>query len=166
MPDSTEVPTIKQLVNSALDGGKTLRKLETASGGRVKYQTFQKYATGEQPKAFPESETIKGFADALEVTETAVVLAIAKSLGITIEAESGFAMQLPRGIDQLDDEMQRAILAVARAAVRRLGVDQPQDGRNSIAPEHWRLPPDTPSSGQPPGVGRDEDGNQRHNLGG
>lgn len=117
-PDqSFDVPTIKDLIRSALDAGKSVRDLADDSGQRVKFQTFQELSI-HPPKQFPkDAKTITGMALALKVSETAVVLAYAKSLGITVTTGSNFSMRLPADVDRLSPEMQDALVAIARAAL-------------------------------------------------
>lgn len=118
MADTAPVPTIRDLIRSALDEGKSVRDLAADSGDRVKFQTFQELAN-HPPKQFPKDpKTIAGMAGALRVSETTVVLAYAKGLGIGISTDSGFALRLPVGIDTVDPRMQDALIAVARAAVK------------------------------------------------
>lgn len=160
------VPSIKELIQDALGAGKTVRELEADSGHRVKYQTFQELSR-RAPKQFPKDlKTVAGMAQALRVTETAVVLAYAKGLGIEVTGESAFAMRLPPGVDQLTREMQDALVKLVRAAMhmsagRGRGVpsrDEMQDGRG--VPVGW-LPPE-----EGPGVGGRPGDDRRHQLGG
>lgn len=132
------VPSIKELIQDALAAGKTVRELETDSGDRVKYQTFQELSR-HAPKQFPRDlKTIAGMADALRVTETAVVLAYATGLGVDVGVESAFAMRLPPGVDHLTREMQDAIVKLVRAAMHTSASrgradgwrNQTQDGRD------------------------------------
>jgi hypothetical protein len=112
------MPTIKDLIRAELDRGKSVRDLEADSDGAVKFQTFQELSS-RPPKQFPKSvETIRGMARALRLDETTVVLAYAKGLGIDIHAGSVFALRLPPDVDQLDPQMQNALIAVARAAAQ------------------------------------------------
>lgn len=57
--DRSTVPTIRELIRTALDAGKSVRDLEADSGFRVKHQTFQELSN-RAPKQFPKSpETIE-----------------------------------------------------------------------------------------------------------
>lgn len=116
--DSTHVPSIRELIQAALDAGKTVRQLEADSGYRVRFQTFQNLSK-HAPKEFPKHpETIAGMVAALNVSESTVVLAYATGLGIPVDAGSTFALRLPPGVDALDPSMQDAIIRVARAALQ------------------------------------------------
>lgn len=116
--DSTDVPSIKDLIRAALDTGKTVRQLEADSGDRVRFQTFQELSK-HPPKQFPKfAETIAGMATALNVSESTVVLAYATGLGVPVSAGPTFALRLPPGVDDLDPSMQDAIIQVARAALQ------------------------------------------------
>lgn len=115
---SFDVPTIKDLIRSALDSGKSVRELAEDSGQRVKFQTFQELSN-HAPKQFPKDpKTITGMALALKVSETAIVLAFASSLGITVTTGSNLAMRLPADVDKLSPEMQDAIVNLTRAALK------------------------------------------------
>jgi hypothetical protein len=119
--DCAYVPSIKELIRAALDAGKTVRQLETDSGDRVRFQTFQELSN-HPPKQFPkQAETIAGMAAALNVSESTVVLAYAAGLGIPVSAGPTFALRLPPGVDQLEPAMQDAIIQVARAALHSGG---------------------------------------------
>lgn len=114
----SDVPTIRELIQRAVDDGKTFRALEAASGDRVKFQTFQNLVHN-APLQFPkDNKTIEGMAAALGVPEATVVLGYAKGLGLDITTDSLFADLLPRGTDELDVEFQNALVSVVRAAIR------------------------------------------------
>jgi hypothetical protein len=129
-PDqSFDVPTIRELIRKALDGGKSVRDLAEDSGYRVKFQTFQDLSN-HAPKQFPKDpKTITGMALALKVSETSIVLAYAKSLGITVATGSNLSMRLPADVDKLSPDMQDAIVSVARAALER-APEKPVGSRN------------------------------------
>lgn len=60
----SRVPTIRELIQDAIDSGKSVRDLSAASGDRVKHQTFQELSK-RAPKQFPkESKTISGMSAA------------------------------------------------------------------------------------------------------
>lgn len=159
-PDqSFDVPTIKELIRSALDGGKSVRELAEESGQRVKFQTFQELSN-HAPKQFPKDpKTITGMALALKVSETAIVLAFAKSLGITVTTGSNLSMRLPADVDKLSPEMQDAIVSVARAAL---------DARSVVVPDKPKETALRRSLGarKNPGVNGGEDDQKRNQLGG
>jgi hypothetical protein len=118
LDQSFDVPTIKELIRSALDSGKSVRDLAEDSGQRVKFQTFQELSNY-APKQFPKDpKTIVGMALALKVSETAIVLAFASSLGISVATGSNLAMRLPADVDKLSPEMQDAIINLTRAALK------------------------------------------------
>ncbi|MFC9768409.1 hypothetical protein [Rhodococcus jostii] len=114
--DDELVPTISQLIAAQMDAtGRSFRDLWRASGERVKHQTFQELRSG-TPKSWPKSvETIRGMAEALDVSETAIVLAFARSLGIEVSAEPMLAQQLPAASSQLSPAERNAIVALIRA---------------------------------------------------
>lgn len=153
LDQSFDVPTIKELIRSALDSGKSVRELAEESGQLVKFQTFQQLSNS-PPKEFPKKpETITGMALALKVSETAIVLAYAKSLGITVTTGSNLSLRMPADVDKLSPEMQDAIIAVARAALKsgRPGVN----GAELYPP---RLPGWQGVPPEPPGMRDDKHG--------
>lgn len=112
------VPSISDLIQEALDAGRSTRQLATDSGHLVKHQTFQDLSKS-APNNFPkEIKTIRGMSLALNVPESTVVLAYAHSLGVDVSIESGLAARLPKGADSIGIEMQNAVVAVVRAAVK------------------------------------------------
>lgn len=126
------MPTIKQLIRAELDSGKSVRDLADASGGRVKFQTFQELST-KPPKQFPKDlKTITGMSLALRVPETTIVLAYAKSLGIPVSSGSTFSLRLPADVDSLSPAMQDAILAVARAAMTDPQIEAHESGAAEV----------------------------------
>jgi hypothetical protein len=147
--DSSDVPTIKDLIRVELDRGKSLRDLEVDSGGRVRFQTFQDLSN-HPPKQFPKTvDTIRGMAQALQVDETTVVLAYAKGLGVDVSAGSTFALRLPPTVDQLDPQMQNALIALVRAA-GKTSADSAEPSLKGRAPNHF----DEDSTGGLGAVGR------------
>lgn len=130
--DGSSMPTIGDLIRIELDAGKTFRELAAASGFRVKHQTFQELSK-QPPKQFPKaSKTIIGMSVALSCTETVVVLAYARGLGINVVRQGAeFALRLPSRVDDLAPDMKNALLSVMRAAVnqnemRRGSSDKPK----------------------------------------
>ena len=116
--DDPSMPTITQLIADHITAtGRSYRDLAHASGDRVKHQTFQELKTG-PPKSWPKSaETIRGIAQALGVTERAVVLAFARSLGVDVAGGSLFAQQLPPGVDDLSPKERKAAIEMLRVLV-------------------------------------------------
>lgn len=116
--DDPSMPTITQLIADHITTtGRSYRDLAHASGDRVKHQTFQELKTG-PPKSWPKSaETIRGIARALGVTERAVVLAFARSLGVDVAGGSLFAQQLPPGVDDLSPKERKAAIEMLRVLV-------------------------------------------------
>lgn len=156
------MPTIKHLIRCALDEGRTVRDLAHDSNYQVKFQTFQQLSL-HPPKQFPKDiKTIDGMAQALRVSRAVIVLAYAESLGVPLENESStFITRLPSDVDQLDIDMQNALIALARAAVKSAGraviADEPQDSNGH--PASW-LP-----ARKHPGMLGDQDRNERHKRG-
>lgn len=152
--DNVGVPTIGHLIRAALNEGRSVRDLEHDSGYRVKFQTFQELSA-HPPRQFPkERKTITGLAQALRVTETAVVLAYAQSLGVPVETQSSFAMRLPPAVDELDIDVQNALISVVRAVARR----SHRVVANDAELPNWGRGVRTRPAGDDAGVRRDQQG--------
>jgi hypothetical protein len=173
--DGLDVLTIKDLIRAALDNGKTVRQLETDSGGRVRFQAFQEYSNN-APKNFPrDMETITGMAIALGVSETTIVLAYAKGLGVRVAPGSAFSLRVPPGVDQLDHPVQESLLGLMRSIVR---MEAAAAGTSSEARKEKedsardeldnRAGPNIADfvESDDPGVDGTEDGEQGHGLAG
>lgn len=144
---SRGVPTIRELIQEAIDSGRSVRQLAADSGHRVKHQTFQDLSK-RSPLQFPkEAKTIAGMSQALGYPESTIVLAYAKGLGINVETDSEFALRLPHGVDGLDPEMQMALVSVARAAVNQIGVT------NDLTTQATLTPGTTTAEGEKNGAG-------------
>lgn len=161
--DGDGVQTITELVKAQMDvTGRSYRDLEAESersGHRVKFQTFQELGTV-GPKSWPKSvDTIRGLARALGVTEQAIVLAFAKSLGVRLQRSSALAQQLPAEADDLGPEMRTAILRVIRAAA------QEREHRGDTTPMTERHPGEVTAPADPGvQVGPDELAHRRRSL--
>jgi hypothetical protein len=106
--------------------------LKLTHGYRVKYQTFQELSN-HPPKQFPKDrKTVAGMARALRCTETAVVLAYARGLGIGVQGPD-LALRLPPGVDDLDREMKAALVSMARAAVNQAEIQRRPSAPGSTA---------------------------------
>ncbi|MBX4168093.1 hypothetical protein K3M35_05350 [Rhodococcus sp. DMU2021] len=122
--------------------GRSYRELSKASGDRVKYQTFHELCTA-PPKSWPKNvETIRGMAAALDVSETAVVLGYARSLGVEVQGESMLAQQLPASAGRLTPAQRNAIVSLIRAITTEgthhgAGIEEEQEPRSQAGgPEH------------------------------
>lgn len=92
--------------------------LEVRSDHRITRGRWQQMATHVRMKAFPERDNIPVIADVLEVDQTTVVLAVAKSLDLDVRWRGpDLAALMPAGTDQLSTNVRDAILAVIRASV-------------------------------------------------
>ncbi|MGV5046844.1 hypothetical protein [Rhodococcus pyridinivorans] len=137
------MPTIGELIAAQMDAtGRSYRELSKASGDRVKYQTFHELCTA-PPKSWPKNvETIRGMAAALDVSETAVVLGYARSLGVEVQGESMLAQQLPASAGRLTPAQRNAIVSLIRAITTEgthhgTGTEEEQEPRTQAGgPEH------------------------------
>jgi transcriptional regulator with XRE-family HTH domain len=120
--DRVAVPTIKELILTQRESlGLSYREMSQRAdraGLKIKHQTIQELATA-RPKQWPKtSATIRALAEALDVTERAVVLAFARSFDLEVSADSSLLeMILPAGTKNVHPSIQQAIAGVVRAAI-------------------------------------------------
>lgn len=117
--DGAHVQPLQALIRSRMDErGWSYADLAHRTGDELTRGRWQQLGSGVRLKAFPEPATIRLMARALEVEETAVVLAAAKSLGLDVRRNGPrLAQMLPSGTDLLSPSMQTAIVEVIRVAV-------------------------------------------------
>lgn len=101
---------IRELID-ATKGDRSYADLAKASGNKPTRQRWQQLHT-QQPKGFPEPASILGIAAALRVTPIAVVHAFAQSFGIVVKEQARLVELLPPGVERLDDDDVRQILAL------------------------------------------------------
>ncbi|DAZ90289.1 hypothetical protein [Mycobacteroides abscessus] len=115
---SSEGMALQDLVSS-LKGTRSYNELEVECGGAISAQRWWQFASGREIKVFPEPETIEAISKTLNVKTSIVLLAIGRSLGMSInENESRLEAMLPPGINQLDDNQLSAALSILRELVR------------------------------------------------
>jgi len=112
------VPTLADLISEkrALRGF-SYTDLEHRAGNVITRQRWQQLGTGVRVKEFSEPATIRAMAAALEVDESMVVLAMAKSVGLNVElggAQSILARMLPAVARRLTAEQRNAIVGMVR----------------------------------------------------
>lgn len=129
--DSSEVPSISQLVRGAIDAGMSTRQLARACDDVVAHQTFGSLANGEI-RAWPKNaDTVRGLAKALGVDARAVILGFAVDLGLDVrEDRSMLSTLLPASVSQLKPEEARVVAQL---------VSMLTDGREprSLASQDW-----------------------------
>lgn len=132
-----EFPDIGTLVQADIDRtGDSLRQLQKRSSDEVGHSMWDRLAKN-TIKEFPRPESIAAIASTLSLSETTVVLAIAKSLGLNVSLPTGPQIPIPDRAEQLDDQGRRLvwdmIMALlppvtesqARARVRRRARSDP-----------------------------------------
>lgn len=118
--------------------GFSYRDLEARAEHAISHQRWQQLGSGVRVKEFSEPTTIRAMAHALDVDETLVVLAMAKSIGLKVErggAQSALARMLPGSARELTAEQRNAILAM----VRTMTQTQSQSSDESESPAATRL---------------------------
>lgn len=122
MPPTLPGMNLQELV-AACKGDRSYDDLETAGGGSPTSKRWQQIAT-KVDKNFPDPPTIRAMARALSVTETTVVLAAARSLGLTVPLAdaSRLAELLPPSAARLTAMQVAAVRQVVRAMVEPLDI--------------------------------------------
>jgi hypothetical protein len=112
------IPTLEELITNKRDErGYSYGELETRAGNVISRQRWQQLGSGARVKEFSEPATIRAMATALDVEQSLVVLAMAKSIGLDVElggAHSVLAQMLPASARNLTPEQRNAILAIVR----------------------------------------------------
>ena len=122
MPPTLPGMTLQELI-AACKGDRSYDALETAAGGSPTSKRWQQMAT-KADKNFPDPPTIRGIARALSVTETVVVLAAARSLGLTVSLAdaSRLAELLPPSAARLTPMQVAAVRQVVKAMVEPMDI--------------------------------------------
>ena len=117
--DGDTVTTLQELIRVRMsERGWTYVELSRRSDGALTDGRWQQLGSGVRQKRLPEADSIIAMARALEVDETTVLLAAAKSVGIPVtRGGSAFAQLLPSGIDALSPRLQESFLKLIRDAV-------------------------------------------------
>jgi len=130
-PERVDIPFIGTFVQGHIDRtGDSYRSLQKRSGNRVHHSTWERLAKN-TIKEFPEPRTVRKIAETLSLSETIVVLSIAKTLGLEVSLSTGPNIPIPSGAEALDERQRRVIWdtimaflppvteAQARASARR-----------------------------------------------
>lgn len=117
--DGGRVLTLQELINTRRDErGWSYADLEHRADHKITRGRWQQLATHVRMKAFPERDNIPVIADVLEVDQTTVVLAVARSLDLDVRWRGpDLAALMPAGTDHLSEPVRDAILGVIRATV-------------------------------------------------
>jgi len=115
--------------------GRTYAQLEVDCGGFPSSKRLQQLATQVQ-KNFPDPVTIKALARGLRVTEVAVVLSSAESLGLDVGRATPTVLDyLPPGVNDLDDDQLFAIGNLIRSFMPPEQQDEPTPAETALAAE-------------------------------
>lgn len=130
--------------------------LEVRSDHKITRGRWQQLATRVRMEAFPNRDNIPIIAQVLEVDQTTVVLALAKSLGLDVQGRgSDLVALMPAGTDRLSTPVRDAILAVIRATVLEALAQQdgevgaPQTTRPGPSVLEWDKTAGVPHGEQP-----------------
>jgi len=112
--------------------GRSYRTLATDCGGRPTHGRIQQLATG--TAEWMEPDNIRGLATGLGVSERAVVLALAESLGLRVEASHRLELYLPGDTSSLTPKQLSAIGELVRSMVEPgTSEEESNDGRQPEA---------------------------------
>lgn len=115
--------------------GRTYAQLERDCGGYPSSKRLQQLATQKQ-KNFQDPDTIKALAKGLRVTEVAVVLASAESLGLNVRRATPKVLDyLPAGVNELDEDQLFAIGNLIRSFIPEDLQDEPTPAETALAAE-------------------------------
>ena len=109
--------TLSELIEDRRKG-RSLQRLADDAGGVFKYTVWQQWSNpsaGKEPTTFPTPKTIRAMAQALEVSETEIVLAAAKTLGLDVGRDGGERDLLVAGAGSLPELAKATLLTMARA---------------------------------------------------
>jgi hypothetical protein len=118
--DDADVPTLAQLISeSKTDIGLSYDQLAARTGYVVTRQRFQQLGTSKRLKEFPEPATLAAVAEALKLDVALVVLATAKSIGLSVDmgSRSDLGMMLPSAARNLTRDQRNALLSLVRSIV-------------------------------------------------
>lgn len=106
-----QVPDLPTLIRERIDQGVTLQALEDATGGEVKVARWSSLSKGKRLNEFPEPRTLAAIARALGITDSAVVIATARFLGLDMNRRGPLlGERVPSSADRLPLAVQSAIV--------------------------------------------------------
>lgn len=143
--DGGRVLTLQELIRTRRDErGWSYADLAHRTDHKITRGRWQQLGTHTRMRAFPERDNIPAIADALEVDQTTVILAVARSLDLDVRWRGpDLAALMPAGTDALSEPVRDAILAVIRAtvteAIARHGGDDgpPRTGQSGPSVLEW-----------------------------
>jgi hypothetical protein len=125
--DNSDVPTLAELITDQKeDSGLSYEQLAAKSDNVLTRQRFQQLGKGLRITEFPEPATLAAIAVSLDVDVALVVLATAKSIGLSVDtgSESELGMMLPAAARNLTRDQRNALLSLVRSIVT-----EPSGGR-------------------------------------
>lgn len=122
--------------------GRSYRQLAKDGGDMLTAGRIQQMATSEL-KSWPEAGSVAALSRMLVVTERAVVLAAAESLGIDVSEAEGLASYLPSGSESLRADQKAALAALVRSM---LPLEPNQEGETNAQTAARKKSPDAGGS--------------------
>lgn len=143
MPRNHPAMDLMELIR-ATKGDRSYADLERAGGGSPSAKRWQQLATKPQAN-FPDPPTIRAMARALGVSESSVIVAAGRSLGLTLDAPEGPLVDLlPPGAKKLTHHQVSAVLAVIRAMLEPADAPAKTRGDEVPLPPIHDVPTETP----------------------
>ena len=105
-------PNLGQLIQ-ARRGTRSYERLAQDSGNRPKLSAWQQWGNGAPRTLLPEPDSIRGMALALGVSHTEVLMAAARSVGLTVASEDPSELRIA-GAGLLPSMAQETLLMMAR----------------------------------------------------
>lgn len=109
------LPPISQMIDDRMHlTGWSYKDLEEESGGVVSSRTFRRLHQNDGAHSAMKPEAVRAIAQALDVAEVSVILAMAKSFGLDINTTPMLCYELPASTDKLTRKERTDIVAHIR----------------------------------------------------
>lgn len=126
---------------AAHKGDRSYRELAKACGNNPTAGRLQQMSAGDL-KEWPKPETIQSLSRGLRVSEVAVVLAVAESLGLDVtRASASLDDYLPAGTQRLTEDQMRAIGMLVHSIVKERHEGRRRDDWQSEAEKSGQVTP-------------------------
>lgn len=112
MHDRVTAPTLANLILQR-KGGRSFDRLAEDCGGAPAGRRLQQMANGKPMRNFPDPETVTALARGLGVPAKDIIMASARSLGITVDAADPGDLVIPDA-RALPESAQLALMGMAR----------------------------------------------------
>jgi hypothetical protein len=115
-PSDPREPLLADLINDR-KGTRSYADLERDTGGTITRGRFQQLATVRKQSKFPDPSTLRGIVMATNLPMREVVLAAARSVGLSVPPEDPTILMIA-GAGALPDDQKEILLNLARDLIR------------------------------------------------